>query len=201
MKNKIIFVILLILIVCLSLCGCNKMFSRLNDLNKKPHDNVKLSVKLVGNGAELNGTYTAVKQADGSVSVAYSYQVLNEITTENGEYVIPQERISTYSGSMKVTSVNGETKVEMQDGDKPDLDLSQITAVSLNFDKSNLDNVVDKDGVFAADVKDLSTLMGGQITGQNARVVAKYVKDVIESVEISFKQGDYDAVFTYEFAV
>ncbi len=198
MKKKIILIVLA-LIVCLSLCGCNKMFGRLDDLCKDPHENVKLTVNVTDGNVELKGTYAAVKQADGSVSVQYSYQVLNEIITDNGSYEVPGERITTYSGSMKITSVDGVTQVETQDGAKPNLDLTQITAVALNFNKSNLDKVEDKDGVFSANVKDLSKLMGSDTEGQNGRVVAKYTEDAIQSVEISFERSGYQVVFTYDF--
>lgn len=199
MKKKITVAVLLILSLCLLLCGCNNVNGKLGKLAKAPYKSVKLTVNVKLGGAELNSVYYAENIDGEHAKIEYEYQVFNEIKEENGSYVLPEERVSTFKGSATVER-NGKNATVEQNGEKSDVSLKEITAKNLDFSKGNFSDVKEEEGRFSANIKNVSRFLGSGVSAEKADVTVVYSENALISVTVNIttKNGAL-VVATYAF--
>lgn len=186
---KKIFVILSFLSL-FALCGCKNKntgntsgvdYTKYDALVAKDFDAFTLKVRTEKDGETLNGQYTVTPVNTGK-KITYSYQQINEIKEENGEYVFPDEYKSTLTGEM---IIDGNT-VLSQNGAELNVSFEKISSIGLEFDESFFANVTQTEKSFTADVINPSGYLGQTLNCSQMTTTLRFIGEELIKIELSY---------------
>ncbi len=202
MKKTLLIVA--VVITLLSLFGCKviipdeqpqkTIYDNFNDMTKVAYTDYSIAVKRTEEGETLNSSYK-ISSVNGTSKIEYSYEVLNEIEEVDGEFVVPKEYKSVKKGTITVK----DGKIVEHNGEKLNIDFTELDGVGLTFDKSYFVNVIDETNRFSATVTNVKGFFGTNVDCTNMTVEINYTASRFQKILISYEKDGCTTEITYTF--
>lgn len=195
---KKIFSIVILAILCLFLCSCFKknktIYDDFNMMTKVSYTDYTIDVKRLADGEALNSSYI-IQTENGGSKIEYSYEILNPIEEIDGNFIIPNEYKSVKKGSVIVQ----DGKIVEANGEKINVDITEIDGINLRFVESYFDDISDKDNYFTAKVNNIDEFFGKHIDCSDMTVEIEYTESRFKKVKISYLVNDASIEMEYSF--
>jgi hypothetical protein len=156
-------------------------YAKYSAMISKDFDSFTLKVTTKLDDDTLNGQYT-VETVTAGKKITYSYQKINEIIEENGEYVFPEEYKSTLNGELLI---NGNV-ILSQNGEDLNLPFDKISSIGLEFEADFFENVTQTDKSFSATVVNPSGYVGRTLSCTQMTTTLRFIEDTLIKLEISY---------------
>lgn len=182
-----------------SFAGCTSktptVYETLNELAQKEYSSIALNVSMTLNRQTLTGEYRSTATENG-YQIFFSYEQISTFEEKEGEIIIPDSFITTYSGTVEVS--NG--SVISQSGDSVDLPIGQLTAAGLNFSESNFSEILQTEGRLTAKVEKSSAFLGRSVSASDMTIDICYNAEWLSSMIINYtSNGGATVILSYTF--
>lgn len=206
MKKTILFLICIALLIAMTAClgpqepeptpdpkpPTPTVYEKLNGFAELSYRQIDISIVTVIGKVELSSNF-----ALNSENVAYSIEKLNTFPTDGNFSGIPSSYKTTYTGSAEIK----DGKVIKLDNNDVMLPDAYTLQGKFDFAKSNLENVVLKNGRLIGDVISPSALFGKEVDVEDVKIDVEYSDSAFERITIIYTTENVTVTTVYEFGV
>lgn len=195
--KRIVSIICLLTLICLSFASCNggttddNVYGKLNKLmDSGVYNYLQITVTTeLDELTELESVYVYTETGSG-LKIEYSVEKLEQFEQVDGVWVSPDNMISTTVGSVVVK----DGALVSSEGDEAPFDLKDATLPHFDFKESYFKGAVNEDGHFAASVVSPGAFMGTYNPCSAMTVDVLYHQFTITDVQLSYVSSEGNQV-------